>query len=261
MTPLRELQAQFAAALLAEDATGVAHEVVGDGLESGARIKAYWNHVFTSLTEALEATYPVVRRLVDPRFFGFAADSYIRRHPPVGPCLFEYGATLGDFLGSFPPCAGHPYLADVARLEWAVNVVLHAQDAEPLEPMALSQVAPADLGRLAFRTDPAAAWLRSPWPVDLIWRGNQPAADPGATVDLAAGGVRLEIRRRDDRVTIRRLEPAEFAFRAAVGAGEAVEAAADAAIALDPDFDLGAALRGLFGEALVIGLALRERAS
>jgi hypothetical protein len=29
---------------------------------------------------------------------------------------------------------------------------------------------------------------------------------------------------------------------------------------LDPDFDLGAALRGLFEEALVTGLVLRERA-
>jgi len=43
-----------------------------------------------------EATFPVVCRLVDRRFFGFAADRYIHDHLPAGPCLFEYGGTFID---------------------------------------------------------------------------------------------------------------------------------------------------------------------
>jgi hypothetical protein len=256
MPTLPELQSRFAAAILREDAAGLAGTVAGDGLSPAARVKVYGNHVFTSLTEALERTYPVVCRLVDRRFFGFAADQYIRRHPPVGPCLFEYGATFPEFLRTFPPCAGHPYLADVARLEWAMNAALHAEEVPPIAPAALGAVPPGDVGRLAVRTDPSAAWLRSAWPVDRIWQANQPDADPEEPVDLAEGGALLEIRRRDDVVAFRGLARPEFAFRERLGAGATLETAADAALGEDPSFDLTEALRALLGEALLVGLTL-----
>ncbi|HEY7138588.1 MAG TPA: DNA-binding domain-containing protein [Methylomirabilota bacterium] len=256
MPTLPEVQAGFASAILGEAAGAVADLVVADGLTPAARIQVYRNHVLTSLTEALETTFPVVCRLVDRRFFGFAADRYIRRHPPAGPCLFEYGATFPDFLASFPPCAGHPYLVDVARLEWAMNAALHAAEATPIGPAALATVSPGDAGRLLLRMDPSTAWLRSPWPVDRIWRANQPGADPEASVDLAAGGVTLEIQRRDDVVCLRRLEPAELRFRAALAGGSTLEQAADAAAAEDPELDLAAALRALLEEGLLTGFTL-----
>ena len=256
MSALPELQSRFAAAILREDAAEVARAVVPDGLAPSARVKVYWNHVFTSLTEALEATFPVVCRLVDRRFFGFAADRYVRRHPPAGPCLYEYGATFPEFLRSFPPCAGHSYLADVAQLEWAMNAALHAEDVPPIAPAALGAAPTEDVKRLVVRTDPSASWLRSPWPVDRIWQANQPGADPEARVDLAEGGAHLEIRRREDVVTVRRLERPEFAFRAALGAGATLETAADAALTEDPSFDLTEALRALLGESLLTRVAL-----
>lgn len=260
MRTLPELQADFASAVLREDARAVAGLIVADGLTPAARVQVYWNHVFSSLTETLETTYPVVCRLVDRRFFGFAADRFIRSHPPAGPCLFEYGATLPDFLTSFPPCAGHPYLADVARLEWAMNTALHAEDAAPVAPAMLATVPADDVGRLSLRLDPSAAWLRSPWPVDRIWRANQAGADPDASVDLAVGGVMLEIRRQDDVVSLRRLESAEFAFRAALGQGSTLEMAAAAALAGDAAFDLTTALRALLDEALLTGFTLAPEA-
>src|SRR5262245_6846901 len=103
MPALRELQHGFRRALLAgEDAA--AADVLGDGLGAPPRIALYRHHVFTPLTAVLEQTYPVVCRLVDRRFFAYTADTYIRREPPHGPCLFEYGASFGDFLSAFPPC-------------------------------------------------------------------------------------------------------------------------------------------------------------
>jgi Putative DNA-binding domain len=260
MRTLPDLQAGFAAAILREDAHGVASLIIGDGLTPAARVQVYWNHVFSSLTEALEATYPVVCRLVDRRFFGFAADRYIRLHPPEGPCLFEYGATFPDFLATFPPCAGNPYLADVARLEWAMNAALHAEEAAPMDPTALGAVPTDDVGRLIFRFEPSATWLRSRWPVDRIWKANQAEADPDATVNLAAGGVMLETRRQDDGVALRRLDAAEFAFRAALGQGLTLEMAADLSLAEDPGFDMTTALRALLGEGLLTGFTLVPQA-
>jgi hypothetical protein len=123
-------------------------------------------------------------------------------------------------------------------------------------------VAPEDVGRLVLRLEPSASWLRSPWPIDRIWRANQSDADPDATVDLAAGGVTLEIRRgRDDVVSMRPLESATFAFRASLGTGATLGAAADAGLAADPAFDLTAALRALLDEALLVDLTLASPAT
>lgn len=256
MRTLPEIQAGFAAALLGEGASDLAAEIVADGLAPAARLAVYRNHVLRSLTDALLTTYPVVCRLVDEGFFRYAADRYVRAEPPAGPCLFEYGASFGAFLGCFPPCAPHPYLADVARLEWAMNAAIHAPDAAALAPVALAGVPPARIPRLVFTTDPSATWLESPWPIDRIWLANQPAGDPDAAGRLDAGGVALEIRRRGDRAVFRAIEGAECAFRAAIGRAARLDAAAEAALARDGDFDLAPAVHRLFAESLLTGFTL-----
>src|SRR5262245_48231207 len=170
----RELERDFAAALLGGPEAAILGEIAGDGLEPAARLAIYRHHVLATLTDALAATFPVVVRLVDARFFAYAADAYIRRHPPAGPCLFEYGESLPDFLATFPACRHLEYLPDLARLEWAMNHALHAEDAVALDPRWLARVPAEALGRLRLRLHPSARLVASPWPVDAIWRANQP---------------------------------------------------------------------------------------
>lgn len=252
---LRELQAEMRAALLGGPQERAAAAVLEDGLTVDARLAIYRHHVFATLTDALKATYPVVCRLVDERFFGYAADRYIRQHPPAGPCLFEYGETFADFLATFPPCRDLAYLPDVARLEWAMNVAEHADDVVSLDGRALQELDPADTPRLTFAFDPSLTLLESPWPIDRIWRANQPDAVE-ASVDLAAGGIRLEVRRVGGDVVFRALGPAIRAFRQALIEGRTLGGAAAAALALESAFDLAGALRALFDEGVLTAFTL-----
>ena len=249
MSSLRELQRAFRAALLVDDEAAVTPAIVDADLGVSARLAIYRHHVFTSLTAALEAIYPVVTRLVDRRFFGWAADRYVRAHPPAGPCLTEYGREFPAFLAEFPSCTHLPWLADVARLEWAMNVALHAPDAVPLEPDALRALDPGALARLTLRFDPSVTLLESPWPIDAVWRANQPTAD--GVVDLAAGAARIEIRRLGDDVVFRTLPPGAFAFRAALAADRALEDAVEHALDAEPGFDLASEIRALLDERLL----------
>ena len=182
----------------------------------------------------------VIVRLVDARFFRYAADQYIREHPPASPCLSEYGAELGDFLARFEPCRHLAYLPDVARLEWAMNAALHAPDVEPIAPEALR--APVTLA-----LHPSVTLLRSPRPLDAIWRANQPDAESDA-VDLDAGGAFLQVWRAGDAVVFRRLSVAGFAFRDAFAHGGRLDDAAEAALAADAGADLAALIRELLDE-------------
>ncbi len=253
MSTLLEVQAGFRAGVLEQGDAPILPEIAGDGLAPAARLSIYRNHVFTTLTNALKATFPVVCRLVDERFFAYAAHEYIRDHPPRIRCLFEYGASFAEFLAAFPPCRDLSYLPDVARLEWAMNEALHAADAPRFEPARLAAVPPDDAPNLVLRLDPALRLLASPWPVDNIWAANQPGSDPDARVDLDAGGVQLQIRRAGDRVLFRRSDAASFAFRSALAGGERLSDAADAALGEDSTFDLAAALRALISEAALAG--------
>jgi hypothetical protein len=257
MPTLRELQAAIGSAMLGGDAGAAVREIEPDGLAPGARLEIYRHHVLTTLTSALEATFPVICRLVDRRFFAYAADTYVRAHPPAGPCLFEYGDSFPDFLAAFPPCRDLAYLPDVARLEWAMSAALHAPDVDAMDPACLAHVAAEDMPRLTFSVDPSVSLLASPWPVDRIWRANQDEdGASGGPVDLASGGVRLEVRRAGDVATVRALTPADHALRTALARGRTLEDAAAEALAVDPQFDLTVALHALLDERIFTGFAV-----
>lgn len=251
MSSLHSVQRAFREALLEQDdARRAADDVLPDGLTAGARIAVYRHHVRTSLTEALVSTFPVVCRLVDRRFFGWLADCYIRKHPPATPCLFEYGGVFPAFIERFPACAALPWLADVAQLEWAMNLAFHAPDATSMGPVRLAVTPPDELGALILEFEPSVTYLASRWPIDAIWRANQPGGEQ-LGVDLDSGPGRLEIRRRDDDVVFRALPAGSFAFRRALADHEPLERAVDAALATDSAFDLAGEIRALLDEDLV----------
>jgi hypothetical protein len=261
MPTLRDVQHAFRAALLDDDETAAAAMVQGDGLAPAARLAIYRHHVLTTLTAALQSAYPVVCRLVDRAFFGWAADRYIRRHPPAGPVLSEFGESFPEFLASFPACRELPYLPDVARLEWALHAAQHAEDAVPVDLQQLAETLPDAVPRLVFALDPSLTLIASSWPIDRIWDANQPGAPPDTIVDLGAGGACLQIRRDGNDVSARGLDPATHAFRTALAAGATLGDAAVAATEAAGEFDLATSLQTLFAEGLVTGFRTIETLS
>ena len=99
-----------------------------------------------SLTRALMDNFPVTVAMVDERFFRFAADSFIRQHPPRDPRLGLYGRELPAFLAAMPELAAYPQVPAVAHLEWQI-----------LQALAAPSLAPAPFGDLA-RLGTCGAW-------------------------------------------------------------------------------------------------------
>jgi len=101
MSTLLELQMQLRRAVLGGDTVEIVAAIHGDGLDPAARVGIYRNHAFATLGASLQATFPVICRLVDKRFFTYVAHEYLREHPPHSRCLVEYGADFADFLADF----------------------------------------------------------------------------------------------------------------------------------------------------------------
>lgn len=255
-----EFASRFGRGLLGEPDEVLLGLIAGDGLAPAARLQIYRHHVLVTLTDALAATFPVVSRLVDSRFFGYAADQYIRKHPPAAPCLFEYGESFADFLATFPASGHLQYLADVARLEWAIHRALHADDAGILDPARLAELAPAQVGQIGLALHPSVSLLASRFPVDRIWRANQSDADPDASVSLDAGGVRLEVRRVEEDVVFRALDAGSHALRAALAGGAPLQRALEAARRADPAADPTLILQQLLSDGIVTAICAPARA-
>jgi hypothetical protein len=251
MPKLLELQMQLRRAVLGGDMAELVGAIRADGLDSAARLRIHRNHAFATLGAVLEGNFPVVCRLVDKRFFAYAAHEYLRENPPHSHCLVEYGTDFGDFLAAFEACKDLPYLPDVARFEWALNRAAMVREPAPLQIEALAAVSPEKAAGLALRLQPSVSYFVSRWPIDAIWQANQQTEVP--TVDLARGGTRIEIRRTGEAASWRRLDTGAFAFRKSVADGLVLAAAAATATVEDPAFNLGAALDRVFAEGLAVG--------
>ncbi|WP_126444887.1 HvfC/BufC N-terminal domain-containing protein [Sulfuricystis multivorans] len=212
-----------------------------NGSDPAKRFAVYRNNVLVGLIDALAETYPVVQALVGEEFFRAMAAEFVRASPPSSPVLAWYGAGFADFIAAFPPVAGLPYLADVARLEWLRVEAWHAADAEPLDRDTLS-VLLADAEALPltrFVLQPSLRVLRSPHPVVSLWAAHQ-VDDPAAAlakIDLARGEAAF-LARPGLEVEITPIEPGAAGFIARLLAGETLGAAA----AAEESFDLAASL-------------------
>jgi hypothetical protein len=244
MLSLDQLQRLMCSAIFGRHEPELLALIEPDGIQPEARLRIYCNHATVTLTEALKTIFPVVCRLVGERFFAYAAHKYINKTPPSRPCLAEYGESFPDFLASFPACSNLVYLADVARLEWAITQSLHAEEPRPLDRSAL--VSPD----LVLSLHPASQLVASQWPIDRIWQANQPDGDTDAVIDLDTGGVRLQVYRRGDRVVIRGVEESTYVFLDVLARGARLIDAVEAARRVSPMFDAAASLSFLFEEEL-----------
>lgn len=231
-------QPAFAAALLDPQADCPPQLRAWNGSDAGRRFDVHRNNVLVSLVDALAETFPVVQQLVGEAFFRAMAAAFVRAQPPTSPVLHAYGAGLPAFLDGFAPAASVPFLADVARLEWARVEACHAADAPVLDPARVAWDADR-AGELRFVLHPAARIVSSPHPVVAIWAAHQGEGEPAPLQER--GAQHALVTRPALEVWIVACDAGTAAFARALSRGENLEAAALAAAAY-PTFDLAAAL-------------------
>jgi hypothetical protein len=234
---LRDLQRAFAEALISGK-PDAAPAIVAGTLTPPRRVEIYRHNVFTNLRGALGDIYPVVKRVVGEAFFQHAADQFIRATPSTSGDLNRFGREWPAFLAGYEPARELPYLPDVARLEWAWHEAFHAAEHAALDLARLAEVPAEDYAALRFTVHPALRLLDSPFPVLRVWQVNQPDYAGEMAVDWDQGPAWLRVRREGTEVLIESVAAAGYRFLAAVVAGEALEVAADCALAEDSEFDL-----------------------
>lgn len=241
---MRTWQGDFASALRDPDLE-LPHGVTShDSDAPQERFAVYRNNVMVGLVCALEARFPATRKITGADFFKGAARLFAAAQPPHSPLMMFYGDEFPAFLADFEPAREVPYLTDVARLEAARTRAYHAADAKPLLPAALSGGLPDALAGMRFVLHPSVEIVASDYPIVTIWAMNSGEIDLAPITDWR--GEDALVSRPGFDVEVRRLPPGAMTFLQGLGSGTALGAAAQAALAENPSFDLAGNLAALF---------------
>jgi hypothetical protein len=247
-------QNAFAAALLDPELPCPTGLTAWNGSDPAQRFRVYRNNVIISLVDALADTFEVTQALVGEEFFRAMARLYALAQPPQSRLLAFYGGDFPDFIERFPPAAGLPYLADVARLEHLRVVAYHAADVSAISTAEIS-AALADqdtLPSVCLKLQPALSVLSSPTAVVSLWAAHQGLQDL-STVDPVNPENAL-ILRHELAVEVMPISAAAGRFISAIQAGSTLGEAAESAAALDADFDLAGILALLLQKSAITAL-------
>ena len=242
MPPLRELQQHIVAHLFEEQTTDITPWVCADGITPVLRLRVYRNNLHEGFIKTLALEFPVVHRLVGEDYFRQLTRSFLKSHPSRSGDLHHIGAPFPSFLRAQFADTEYRYLPDIARLEWACQECLVAEESEPLDPAALRAVPLEHYGTLRLSLRSACRLLDSPFPILRIWEANQPESAASELISLDSAPDLLLVCRTTGRLRLHRLEPGHYRLLASFAAGLGLEEALAASLACDPRFDLGAAL-------------------
>ena len=217
-------QSEFAAALI--DLNRLPPETICryDGKPALRRFGVHRNNVYSSLVNTLADGFPVTEQLVGQEFFKAMASVYARHNLPRSPVMMFYGEGFGTFMDDFEPVAGLPYLGDVARLEYARRLALHACDAAMLSSKELGEIPASQLLQHSITLHPSVRVVASNYPVFSIWTQSM------TTTDLAipAQGENVLVARPEMDVELTLLPSGGVSFVNAIVAGQSLQQAAEA---------------------------------
>lgn len=212
-------------------------------------IAAYRSHAGAQAVRSLGAAYPVVENLVGQENFEALARLLWRERPPQDGDLAQWGAALAALIEGLPDLVTDlPFLADVARVEWALHSMATLADARP-EPASYALLAHEDPANLWLDLAPGAACFSSAWPVVTLIE-----AQHSTPLRQAPSSETARVWRCGWRPGLRLAQPGEPAFLRAVQEGKSLGAALGCAAG----FDFSAWLAPAVQEGLLLRVALNR---
>jgi hypothetical protein len=145
---------------------------------------AYRRHAQAVARRALAQAHPTVTAMLGDEAMGQLGWLLWRHQPPVRGDLGEWGEGLAALMagalatqsGAAEMLAPWPWLADVARLDWARHRCERLA-ACPLDAESVSLLSGADPDEVSLVLQAHVLMLDTVWPVDALWRAHQLPAD------------------------------------------------------------------------------------
>jgi hypothetical protein len=162
------------------------------GLLAERGLRAYTDHADVTAVRALKSNFPVLHALLGDAAWGSLALKFWRAAPPVQGDLAAWGLGLASYIACCEPLDEWPYLADCARLEWALSQAERAADIV-CQTQTLHLMSQHEPCKLMLELHPGCAVVGSAYPVVTLWLAHQNLPMHSATVpDLGEHLARME---------------------------------------------------------------------
>jgi hypothetical protein len=212
MPDLAALQARMASAVLSGVCDLLAEDIRRGPIAAAEALAVHRNTALYGLANALRLDHPTVDALVGADFFDRAARDFVLALPPSSAWLTGYGEGFADFLETYAPVSELPYLADVARLDFAIAAV--GAEALGLDGPVL------DLGETLLTFDASLRLVALDHPAAAIRDAIAEDEARLAGLDMRPNRHVLALWRLADGVGLRQLQPISAAFIGAVLGGQ-----------------------------------------
>src|SRR5262249_57917802 len=230
-------------AVVDDKIAAIAPLLVG-GRDAAQRVAIHARHYRASLTAAIRSKFPATAWLIGTPVLDTAAQEFVRKHSPAGPCIAEYGEQFPVFLSRHVGAARVPYLHSFAELDWHLGQVAIAIERPATARDAFSTLAIDTLMDTSLALQGGLRYLHASWPVDELMKLYLADTAPGE-FHLAPEDVWLEVRGARGEFHFSRLVPAGVGLRKAIRQGHSNTTAADRRLEADTSFDVGRALTAL----------------
>ncbi|WP_165967746.1 HvfC/BufC N-terminal domain-containing protein [Sapientia aquatica] len=253
------LQHDFAAALVNVEMVQPALAMFkGDPALNIERFAQYRGSIISLWQQTLSNAFPVLRQLLGDDFFDNVARVFGEKHPSQSGNLAEFGQQLPRFIEELDSCRPYPYLGDVARLEWLVHQAHYLQHRAPATLADLVNFPPERLADVRITLQPCCSLLTSDWAVADIWHAHQdsPVTLPHELSKPSACLVWRADWQTNWHVQVSELTRANYAALSSLASGKNLGHALEAAMELDPEFDVQTALADWFTKQIFSNLAL-----
>jgi hypothetical protein len=193
---LRSQQELFCAAVmtpedeteLLDDASAARLVTPSKTLSALERLAIYRTAYHARLIECLSDDYPVLKHALGDAEFAEICRGYVARHPSTGPSLNDFGRHMADFARTaLTDVAG--FAGDLAKLEWAVVLAIHAPTAPVLATEELAKVPAERWPEVRLVANPSLRILHFAYPVNDYFQayrsGGAPSIPSGARASVA----------------------------------------------------------------------------
>lgn len=231
------------------------------GRQTSRGLLAYQANGHALAERSLVAAYPVVQQMLGQDNFAALARDLWHRHPPALGDLAHWGEPLPGFLTHSEALADAPYLADVARVEWALHRAASAADAVA-DHASFGRIGEEDPTLFTLALAPASALVSSTFPVaSLVLSHRHPQPSLAQAAQRLREGVAESVLvwRQALQPRVALVNPVEASLLSQLLLGNNLAAALDIALATEltdtQTFDFSIWLTRAVTTGLVIGVS------
>jgi hypothetical protein len=181
---LQQLQQSYLNSLSADEPGFLSHLQPLATLSMQQSLELYHQGAERKALRVLQGIYRICHKILGLDHFNTIASEYIAYSPPTASNTDFFASGFVKFITGYPLEADSCFVAEVARLEWDIHLLVKEIDSPELDLEALAQVPDSRQGEIRFHLPVGATLLQSQYPLDQVLGSNQQDAANVHIVDL-----------------------------------------------------------------------------